>query len=88
MIKTVGELKKALRGIRDDTRVIVQSLGDIRIEKGIAVTRKIDRILLCTWRDSVNKDYLTDELKESVEKDCAPPYHWVCLKKPVFVIDL
>ena len=84
MLKTVGDLKKALKNVPDDMPLAGQWLN----MSGSVETFKICWAQICGWRDGQCKDYVTDELKRSIERDVAPPYHWKRLKKSIFVIDL
>lgn len=84
MLKTVGDLKKAIASVPDDMPL----RGQWPNASGSVERFKVAWAQICPWQDSQHKDYVTDELKRNVERDAPPPHSWRKLKQPFFVIDL
>ena len=82
MIKKVRDLKKALEGLPDDAKLVVQWAG----HDGKIRTGPVDRILVSDWQID-DGEYVTEAIKREIQESLPGQYGFRRVKKPVVRID-
>ncbi|OGG73224.1 hypothetical protein A3A38_02420 [Candidatus Kaiserbacteria bacterium RIFCSPLOWO2_01_FULL_53_17] len=83
MIKTVGDLRKALEVLPDHAKLVVQWAGN---DKEIR-TGPIGRIMVSDWQVVGDGEYITGEIKKEIQESLPGQYDFRRLKKLVVRID-